>query len=141
MPIQKQEFYEGAAIYQLIRGSSSVKVRYASPLFVFNDRLQLRLKYCTAKRSPWNFTFTPDEQALLQERSKMMPLVIGLICGSDGIAALPYEDYACIASIQDTALSVSCRRKHRERFEIGGPNGTLPGKIAPADWSNILGNG
>ncbi len=67
-----------------------------------------------------------------------MPLVIGLICGAVGIAALPYDDYAGIASIQDTALRVSCKRNHREHFEIVGPDGTLRGKIAPADWSNLL---
>lgn len=141
MPIQKQDFYEGAAIYQLIRRSLGARVGYAPPLFVFDERLQVHLKYSTAKRSPWSFTFMPDEQLLLRERSEMMPLVIGLICGSDGIAALPYEGYACIASTQDTALRVSCRRNHREHFEIGGPDGTLPGKIAPANWSNLLGNG
>lgn len=138
MPIQKQEFYEGAAIHQLIRGSTGASVIYASPLFVFDERLQVHLKYSTAKRSPWNFTFVPDEQFLLRARSGVMPLVIGLICGADGIAALPYSDYACIASMRNAAVRVSCRRNHRERFEISGPDGTLPGKVAPADWSNLL---
>lgn len=139
MPIQKQEFYEGAAIHQLIRGSPGVRVSYVPPLFVFDKRLQVHLKYSTAKRSPWSFTFMPDEQALLRKRSEMLPLVIGLICGSDGIAALPYEGYVYIASKQDAALRVSCRRNHREHFEITGPDGTLPSKIAPADWSNLMG--
>lgn len=139
MPIQKQEFYEGAAIHQLIRGSSGARVMYAPPLFVFDERLQVHLKYSTAKRSPWNFTFVPDEQVLLLARAEMMSLVIGLICGADGIAALPYSDYVCIASMRDAALRVSCRRNHRQRFEISGPDGTLPGKVALADWSNLLG--
>lgn len=138
MTIQKQEFYEGAAIHQLIRGSGGAKVSHVPPLFLFDNRLQVHLKYSTAKRSPWGFTFTPDEQVLLRERARMMPLVIGLICGADGIAALPYVDYASIASIQNAALRVACRRNHREHFEIGGPDGALPGKIAPADWSNLL---
>lgn len=138
MAIQKQEFYEGAAIYQLIRKPRGAHVSYASPLFVLDERLQVHLKYSTAKRSPWGFTFMPDEQVLLWKRAQTMPLVIGLICGADGIAALPYDDYAGIAAIQDTALRVSCKRNHREHFEIGGPDGTLPRKIAPADWSNLL---
>jgi hypothetical protein len=139
MSIQKQEFYEGAALHQLIRGSSGASVAYAPPLFIFDERLQVHLKYSTAKRSPWNFTFVPDEQVLLHARAEIIPLVIGLICGADGIAALPYSDYVCIASMRDAALRVSCRRNHRERFEISGPDGTLPGKVAPADWSNLLG--
>ncbi|QWF40569.1 hypothetical protein [Bordetella hinzii] len=139
MAIQKQEFYEGAAIHQLIRGSSGARVIYAPPLFIFDERLQVHLKYSTAKRSPWSFTFVPDEQVLLLERAEMTSLVIGLICGADGIAALPYSDYAFIASLRNTALHVSCRRNHREHFEISGPDGILPGKVAPADWSNLLG--
>jgi len=108
------------------------------PLFVFDERLQIHFKLSTAKRSPWSFTFVPDEQAFLLERSGIMPLVIGLICGSDGIAALPYEGYACIALMQNIALNVSCKRNHREHFEVSGPNGKLPSKIAPADWANLL---
>lgn len=138
MPIQKQEFYEGAAIHRLIRGSNGARVTYTPPLFVLNERLQIHLKYSTAKRSPWSFTFVPDEQSLLQARAEVMPLVIGLICGADGVAALPYSDFICVASTRNAALHVSCRRKHREHFEISGPNGTLPGKIAPADWANLL---
>jgi len=139
MGIQKQEFYEGAALHQIIRGCSGAKVIYVPPLFVFDDKLQVHLKYSTGKRSPWGFTFTPEEQVLLSERAQEMPLVIGLICGADGVAAVAYDDYLSVASLKDTALRVSCRRNHREHFEVGGPDGTLPGKVAPADWVRLLG--
>jgi len=139
MGIQKQEFYEGAALHQLIRGlRDGVSVAHSPPFFVFNGRLQVHLKYSTAKRSPWGFTFTVDEQILLRQCAREIPLVIGLICGADGIAALPYVDYLRIAPLKDAALRVSCRRKHREHFEIGGPDGTLPGKVAPSDWARLL---
>jgi hypothetical protein len=138
MAIQKQEFYEGAALHQLIRGSFRTKVTYSPPLFIFDERLQVHLKYSTAKRSPWGFTFTPDEQVLLQGWAEEMPLVIGLICGADGVAALPYKDYVSVALMKDTALRVSSRRNHREHFEISGPDGVLPGKVAPSDWIRLL---
>jgi hypothetical protein len=138
MAIQKQEFYEGAALHQLIRGSSGAVVVYAPPLFIFYGKLQVYLKYSTAKRSPWGFTFMPDEQALLRQRSEGMPLVIGLICGADGVAAVSYGDYVKVAVVRNTALRVSCKRRHREHFEIGGPDGTLPCKVAPSDWTKLL---
>lgn len=138
MAIQKQEFYEGAALHQLIRGSTGTKVAFSSPLFVFDERLQVHLKYSTAKRGPWGFTFMPEEQVLLSERSRVMPLVIGLVCGADSVAALPYDDYANVATVKDVALHISCRRSHREHFEIRGPDGALPGKIAPSDWTRLL---
>lgn len=140
MGIQKKEFYEGAALHQLLRGSSGVNsVAHAPPLFVFNGKLQVHLKYSTAKRSPWGFTFLPHEQVLLRHRSQEMPLVIGLICGADGVAAVPYENYSSVARVKDVALRVSCRRNHRKHFEIVGPDGTLAGKVAPSEWFRLLG--
>ena len=65
-------------------------------------------------------------------------MVIGLICGADGVAAVPYDDYIRVARLRDVALRVSCRRNHREHFEIVGPDGTLPGKVAPSDWIRLL---
>ncbi|WP_313247777.1 hypothetical protein [Stenotrophomonas acidaminiphila] len=139
MGIQKQEFYEGAALHQLIRGSSQlISVLYSSPLFVFDGSLQVYLKYSTAKRSPWAFTFMPEEQILLCQRAQEMSLVIGLVCGSDGVAALPYDAYARVAKIKSSALRVSCKRNHRQHFEIGGPDGVLQGKVAPSDWGRLL---
>lgn len=139
MGIQKQEFYEGAALYQLIRGSSGLtSISHSPPLFVLGGNLQIHLKYSTAKRSPWGFTFMPDEQVLLQQRAQDMPLVIGLICGADGVAAVPYDAYARVAQLKSAALHISCRRSHRQHFEIGGPDGTLPNKVAPSDWIRLL---
>ena len=90
MTIRKQEFYEGAALHRL---SSSVSVifRYASPFFILNDRLWVLLKYCTKGRSPWNFTFTAQEQAQLQTQASACSVVLGLICGDDGIAAIDID--------------------------------------------------
>lgn len=140
MAIQKQEFYEGAALHQLIRNCRRAQVTYAAPLFVFDDRMQVHLKYSTGVRSPWGFKFNPDEQELLHQRSNELPLIIGLICGADGIAALPFERFAMIAALRNAAVRISCFRKHREHFEVSGPDGIVPGKIPPSDWQRLLNN-
>lgn len=137
MAIQKQEFYEGAALHQVIRGSSGIQISYSTPFFIINEKLQVHLKYSTAVRSPWGFSFPPEEQQLLQTRALNLSLVIGLICGSDGIAALPYEKYERIVVPRNVAVWVSCSRLHRSHFEVSGPDATLPGKIAPSDWSRL----
>jgi hypothetical protein len=140
MAIQKQEFYEGAALHQLIRNCRRAQVTYAAPLFVFDERVQVHLKYSTGVRSPWGFTFKSDEQKLLYERANELPLVIGLVCGADGIAALPFESFARIAAPRNAAIRISCFRKHREHFEVSGPDGVVPGKIPPSDWQQLLNN-
>ena len=137
MGIQKQEFYEGAALHQLVRGSAGVRISYAPPFFVVDDRLQLHLKYSARARSPWGFSFPPDEQLLMDARAAAMPLVIGLICGSDGIAALPYEKFRSTTSLSPTAVWISCSRLHREHFEVRGPDAMVAGKIPPSDWSRL----
>lgn len=139
MGIQKHEFYEGAALHRLVRGSTrAASIDYLPPRFIVDDRLQLYLKYSTAKRSPWGFTFVPDEQRVLREHAAAMPLIIGLICGADGVATVPYEDYITVAAVKDVALHLACRRNHRERYEVSGPGGILPRKIAPSNWGRLL---
>ena len=93
MPITKQEFYEGAALHKLARNGRITSLSYEAPLFTINGSLLACLKYSTRNRTPWGFTFTVDEQTTLRDRGKHDPLVIGLVCGSDGIVALPYKSF------------------------------------------------
>ena len=138
MAIQKQEFYEGAALHQLIRGCGGVRIAFVAPFFELNDRIRVHLKYSTGVRSPWGFTFMPEEQRLLASESERRPIVVGLVCGADGVAAVPSEVLLVIARPRDVAVRVACARRHREHFEVSGPDGVAPGKIPPSNWLRIL---
>jgi hypothetical protein len=137
--IKKQEFYEGAALHVLARGDGIAGIRYRSPFFEFNGSLAALLKYSTRGRSPWGFTFVPAEQVLMEQRAAERRLVIGLICGADGVAAFSYEDYRNIAAPRATAIHVACYRKHGKHYEVSGPDGTIGHKVAPATWRRLLG--
>ncbi|HUE88335.1 MAG TPA: hypothetical protein VMO26_19845 [Vicinamibacterales bacterium] len=76
MGIKKQEFYEGAALHLLARTGAITCSRYESPFFVVNNTVVVHLKYSTKGRSPWGFTFMPDEQALLAQRASRHEVVI-----------------------------------------------------------------
>lgn len=138
MGIKKQEFYEGAALHLLVRGVGAKNIRYEAPFFVLNEQVLLYLKYSTRGRSPWGFTFMPDEQALLQTRSSHSKIVIGLICGADGVVALTYKAYLTVAAFRKSAIHIACYRHHGEHYEVNGPDGTLDEKIAPSTWRKIL---
>jgi hypothetical protein len=140
MAILKQEFYEGAALHQLARGGGIASIRYESPFFFVNDRLLLYLKYSTKGRSPWAFTFMPNEQSQLQDRATRSALVIGLICGSDGIACIAYDAYLAVAAPRNTAIHISCCRHHGHQYAVAGPDGELDRKISPSAWKLILTN-
>lgn len=138
MAIKKQEFYEGAALHILARSGGIASIRYEPPFFLLNNRLLAYLKYCAKGRSPWGFTFMPDEQRLLQNGAFDFKIVIGLVCGSDGIAALHVDDYRNVAATRKSAVHIACYRQHGEYYEVKGPDGKLNEKVAPSSWQRIL---
>lgn len=140
MAIKKQEFYEGAALHLLARSGRITEIRYEPPLFVVNNRFQILLKYSTKGRSPWGFTFTPDEQSLLRSKASKLDTVIGLICGADGVAVVTLDAYREIAAFKTSAIHVACYRGHGEHYEVAGPNGTLDRKVPPSLWQRLLGD-
>lgn len=138
MAIKKQEFYEGAALHLLVRSGRVTSIQYDSPLFLVNNQVLVLLKYSTKGRSPWGFTFTTDEQALLRKKATEHKVVIGLVCGADGVATFTYDGYRSIVAHKNSAVHIACYRNHGEHYEVNGPDGTLEGKVAPSNWQRIL---
>lgn len=136
--IKKQEFYEGAALHLLARSGKITSISYDPPLFTING-LSVLLKYSTKGRSPWGFTFTPDEQRILSGcRSAEGRAVVAMVCGSDGVAAIGVNDFFAIAASRESAVHLACYRNHREHYEVNGPDGGLVRKIPPLAWQRIL---
>lgn len=138
MPIRKQEFYEGAALHQLARTGKITGLKYEAPFFTLNNDLLVCLKYSTGKRSPWGFTFSPDELVLFRNRARHSPLVIGLVCGADGVVAISYKAFREIVGRKRTSIHVSCYRRHGQHYGVFGPKREHAGKIAPSLWQHIL---
>lgn len=138
MAIQKQQFYEGAALHSLARSGMVEGLRYDPPFFVLNDRILLLLKYSTKTRSPWGFTFSPRERDALAMEKLRGPLTIGLVCGDDGIAACSLEEYRVLTSIGHVSARISCFRSHGGLYQLSGPEGRLRGKISPSRWQRLL---
>ncbi len=139
MAVKKLEYYEGAALHQLITGATQcVAIHHSPPFFLVNNAFHVYLKYCTSKRSPWDFTLTPEEQSAIGERPRQLDLTFGLICGSEGIVALPLSEYLDIGDIGLTPQRISCKRSHRTHFEIIGPKRSLARRIPPSAWTKLL---
>ena len=139
MSIQKQEFYEGAALLHLVTSGFVERLRYEAPFFVANERAWLYLKYCTRNRTPWGFTFGQSEREMLQQRSLTnKDLFLGLVCGSDGVAAVSFTDYCAAAGTDDGAIRISCARRRGEHYAVSGPAGDLPSKVPPIAWRRLL---
>jgi hypothetical protein len=138
MVIRKQDFYEGAALYSLIKAAGAAHVRYDAPFFVVDERVALYLKYSTKVRSPWGFTFSAEEHALLEQPRTCSRVTIALICGEDGIATLEIAAFKTIARNKGTASRIACFRRHGEHYGISGPDAELGGKVPPASWQRLL---
>lgn len=138
MAIKKQEFYEGAALHLLARTGAITSIQYDAPFFIINDQLLVHLKYSTRGRSPWGFTFTTDEQRILHSKASGSKIVIGFVCGADGVAAIAYDSYLSVASPRESSIHIACYRQHGEHYEVKGPDGKLGGKVAPSNWQRIL---
>jgi hypothetical protein len=138
MAIKKQEFYEGAALHLLARAGNVRSIQYDAPFFLLNGHLLVLLKHCTRARSPWGFTFTADEQSILDYRASEFEIVLGLVCGADGVAAFSYDAYLKVASLRRSAIHIACYRRHGEYYEVAGPDGKLPSKVPPSKWQTIL---
>src|SRR4051794_15428516 len=138
MALKKQEFYEGAALHLIAKAGKVKSIRYEHPFFVLNETVSVLLKYSTRGRSPWGFTFTSDEQRGLAARAAGMTTLVGLICGSDGIAAVTYRSLIDVAPLTEASVHIACYRAHGEHYEVRGPVGSLDRKVAPSSWPRIL---
>lgn len=135
--IKKQEFYEGAALCQLLSADASTSMRCAPPFHIVNENVYVLLKYCTRSRSPWGFTLTSGERVELEAIACSEDVHIGLVCGSDGVAAVRYADLRNVLGSGAGSVRVACYRKQGQHYLISGPNGVLDRKVAPSRWRNI----
>ena len=138
MTRRKQEFYEGSALHRLVRGAEGLTISYRAPYFLIDGATLVLLKYSTQSRSPWSFTFAPDEQLQLATHPGTERIVIGLICGSDGIAAIDYVSFQGIAKPREVALRIACFRAHGTHYEVRGPDGVLERKVPPSNWLRLI---
>jgi hypothetical protein len=136
MSFNKQEFYEGAALRKLICAGVTT-IAYEAPFFRIDDSTVIYLKYSTKGRSPWGFTFMPAELSLLEQTASDGNVVVGLVCGPDGVAAVSQSDLAEVVGEPTGSAHVSCYRNHGHHYEIFGPAGAVPRKIAPSSWARV----
>jgi hypothetical protein len=142
MTIQKQEFYQGAAIHRLVCLGGLKSISFEDPFFIFNDQILVYFKYSTKTRGPWGFSFMPEEQKLIKMKSETKGdrLVLGLVCGSDGVALVKSNEIFTIGFLKESSVRIACHRKHGEHYKVSGPEGELLNKVAPSEWTRLLAN-
>jgi hypothetical protein len=135
--IEKQDFYHGAALIQLLDHKSFKKIAKFEPGYLINDQIWILMKYTTKNRSPWRFTFSQDDVLRLRNARKDKSVFVTLICGGDGVCSLSLEQFNSLLVNSTGWISIS--RKFRKQYSAAGPDGDLDYKISLRGWpSNIF---
>lgn len=138
MGIPKREYYEGAALICLIKGSGGLFVIHEAPFFRTNRGESIYMKYCSNSHSNWAFTFAQSELQKLWEESARRRLLLCLICGGDGYVKLEAEELKSLCSSTPDVQRIGCSRRHGERYTVTGPAGRLSRRIAPSEWGRAM---
>lgn len=138
MAIKKQEFYEGAALHRLVCSGGLKEISFEAPLFLLNNHTAVYFKHSAKNRSPWGFTFAPEECRFLEEKIHSYRLIAALICGFDGVAVIECAELLKIGHAKDSPVHIACFRRHGEYYKVSGPSGELSKKVAPSEWTRLL---
>jgi hypothetical protein len=135
--IDKQHFYHGAALIQLLDHSHCNSINKFRMGFIVNDKTYVFLKYTTKNRSPWRFTFSEDDISHVRNENRNNGnLFIVLICGGDGICTINIDEFNLL--INEKAGWIAAKRSFHEQYSISGSNGELKNKISFKRWPQII---
>lgn len=88
----------------------------------------IQIKHSAKRLSPWQFTYMPDAIAELRHlRSNCACVWAMLVCGTDGIVGLSFDELMTVAASDgQRATSVRVRRNRKGMYRISGSRGELP---------------
>ena len=136
--LDRFEYYHGAAILRLMEDDRyrSVKL-HDSPGYVVNENIFIFLKYTTKGRSPWGFTFDQEDiDRCLRLSTEYNKIVLGFICGGDGVCALDWKEAKDLLGSKPGRIAAG--RKHKHSYSVWGSLGKLKHKIPVGRWPSIV---
>lgn len=135
--IDKQDYYHGAAILQLLRSVHAQNIKPHVDGYAVNDWAFIVIKYSTRNHSPWRFTLTPDEaQALSAPPKRRFRTFVALVCGGDGICVVNWDEIKSL--LPEAPAWISCRRLPNKWYSLAGALGELQRKIPLSAWPALV---
>lgn len=136
MKLEKQDFYHGCAIIQLLDDTRLNLLKKHKHGYLANDAF-IFLKYSTRNRDPWQFTFSVDD---LKHLHMVVPfhrnMLVAMICGGDGICATNWSNIESLVGAN--AGQVIVRRKFGGQYDLHGSRSDMQRKIPRNDWPDIV---
>jgi hypothetical protein len=132
--LDKSAYYHGAAVIPILEDARCRSIRKLGTLgYVVNDDIFLFIKYTTKERTPWRFTFDQEDiDRCAKVNAEYRRLVLGLVCGSDGVCAVDSEQARELLGA--TPGWIAAARKHNHSYSVWGSNGELKRKVSLGKW-------
>lgn len=136
--LDKSEYYHGAALIRLMEDERCRAVKKRAFLgYVANDEVFVFLKYTTKERSPWGFTFDQEDvDRCFKMASEYQALVLGLICGGDGVCGVSWREANEL--LGGKAGRIVAGRKHNHSYSVWGTAGELKRKVSVSRWPSLV---
>jgi hypothetical protein len=136
--IDKTDYYHGAALVHLLNDDRCLSLLKRESLgYVVNADIFVLLKYTSKARTPWSFTFDlEDIERCYRMAEEYKKVVLGLICGGDGVCALSWEKGSDL--LGNNAGRIAVARKHNHSYSVWGTAGELKRKVSVSSWPRVL---
>lgn len=135
--IDKQEFYHGAAVVRLFEDQRCKNIKKHNFGYIVNDEIFIFLKYRTKSHTPWSFGFDNNDISRINSLvNSFKRIVVGLVCGGDGICPILWQDAEKI--LGNNPGSICVRRKFNEQYGVKGSVEAIKGKISLQEWPTIV---
>jgi hypothetical protein len=103
MKIQEQHLYHGAALTQIVQHQSFKALNRASEKYghyLVNTDRHVFVKYRTNDKSPWQYTFSPEELSTIDDEIKHKKRVfLCLVCGQTTVCALDADQIQVVLDL------------------------------------------
>lgn len=136
--LEKSEYYHGAAIVRILEEKNCKSIHKLSNLgYIINNETFIFLKYRTKERTPWTFTFDQEDVDRCSNMAEQYKnVILGLICGGDGICGLNWKDGKDLLAGKPGHITTA--RKHNHSYSVWGTEGELKGKISANTWPALI---
>lgn len=145
--ITTRDQYEGVVLRRLVKHDGPVRVDEIGDKaghFCLNEDAFLLVKYSSRNRSPWRFTFQPDDIETLVTDHNQGGLFGGsyvcLVCGLNSLCALREKEWSTLLDLggREEQQTITVRRHPRTSFEVTGSAGQLERKIPVSRFPSLL---
>jgi len=145
--INVRDPYEGVVLRHLIKPDDPIEVTEIGDKlghFCLNEDIFLLVKYSSRNRSPWRFTFQPDDIETLVNDHNRGGLFGGsyvcLVCGLNTLCALREKEWSTLFDLggREEQQTITVCRHPRTSFEVAGSAGQLEQKIPISRFPSLL---